>query len=161
MRGTRVEDSVADSPWDAPDPVGLTWDEVPTPRPDTLARVTGILNLVFAPLELLFALFAVAVLLSGGLVVSLPNPPPGLDDFMVLYFVVYALFLVGAVVAGLGHLVAGIQLLRARPNRVALWVSVFTSFGGLITVYCAPFGIASAILTLVWLTRPPPEEADG
>lgn len=156
-----------ESPWRAQeDGRALSWQEVDPGASDVLGWTIAVLRLIFAPLELCFAMFSV---LSAAVLLLLwmqPNPPPELApsiELFGLFALAYVVLGLGGLIGAIGHLIAGVQLLLRRPSRPLLWLSVATTVGSLITFYCSVFGILSAILTLLWLTRPvaPPAPAES
>lgn len=145
---------MSSDPFAAPDSSRLGRD------PTTFQRVVAIILLVSAGFEILWTGFTVIGMLSGAMltVVDVPGQQEGMG---LLILVLYGVWFVGALVSSVMHLIGGLQLLGRRPNRKLLWGSAIASIGAVLTIYCAPFGLVSAILLLVWLTKPASEDVDG
>jgi len=145
------------NPYDAPTAAGSR--RAPAPGEDSLARVTGILAIVFAALELMFAAFAILGTAMGG-VMTFTARSGDEGAFGAMILVLYIVIFLGAVTSGVLHMIGGIQLLRPAPNRTLVWLAAAGSLGSVLTVYCSIFGIVTAILMLVWLTRPAAHDPD-
>jgi len=143
---------MASDPFASPrDPVSI-----PDRSDDTLGRVTGVLLLVFGGLECAFGAFAGLGAFMGAVFMFTPPPDPDAAFLGPMLMGIYGFLLVGALTAGVLHLIGGYQLMRPVPNRAWLWAAAAGSIGSLITMYCTVFGIAAAVLLLIWLTRPEP-----
>lgn len=128
---------------------------------DGLGKAAGIVAVVAAALEALMAAFSLFGMAMGGVMMSgaLPHNPSEPDPAAMggLLMGLYVAFFVFAVVGAILHMVAGVQMLRNKPNRTFLWVATVGSIAPMATIYCSLTAIPVAILLLLWLLKDAPD----
>lgn len=123
-------------------------------------KTLGVLMIVHG--GLLLTMFAVGVFgvgLTGSITremardPALADGPLGADGIGAMLYAIYGLIAVIGLVVGALQIAAGVQVMRKRARRLA-FVALIAGLASLITVYCAPTGLALSIWGMILLSRP-------
>jgi hypothetical protein len=126
-----------------------------------LDSVAGVMFLVAAVPTLFFGLFSIlGTLMGAGMTVVGVVEEPEMALMGVALGLVYGIWMVVCLLAGVLQLSAGIRIFMGHKDKLT-WAATLCSLLPMMTVYCAPFGVMAFVFGLVALLTDLKESQEG